>query len=584
MTDAAGGVGSSVERSRYYIDGAFIVEHRPARGALRPTGLLLLPPLGYEDTSAYRSLRHLADALARAGHLVLRLDWPGLGDSGASAREAGLVDRWLGAASDAARSLQQRGLPKVGVIGVRAGALLGLGLSGIDSLVAWGLPVSGRHYLRGEKAFHKMAEAVFGETPADRPPLPEGAVEAGGFYFGPQTVADLGRMEAAALAAQARLRRVLLIPREGSAPPVGLVQAFAGADTAVEVAELGGIGPLLENPYQSVLLPEVGAAIHAFFDEPARPGLHLSAPPAAPQLLLPGGCTERPWRAVGGAGELSGILCIPPGGIQEDHAWTLFLNAGGIRRSGPNRLWTEAARALAAEGRPSLRFDMRDVGDSDGAVEPHADLEAMYSEAPVHDARLAHDALQDLGAGSVDVVGLCSGAFLGARLAAERPVRRALLFNGLVFVWDEDARASSMTAHIRASLFNGRRWRRLLTGRISAVALARAIGKKGLVEARSLVARARGEAAVSDVERLLCAVMDSGCDLHLVSSEGDPSIDYLHRQVRADRRPSLTIVPGVDHTLRPLWSHSRVIALIQGGVDPKQASSPSDSPRSIQEP
>ena len=78
--------------------------------------------------------------------------------------------------------------------------------------------------------------------------------------------------------------------------------------------------------------------------------------------------------------------------------------------------------------------------------------------------------------------------------------------------------------------------------------------------------------------------MDSGCDLHLVSSAGDPSIDYLHRQVRADRLARLTIVPGVDHTLRPLWSHPRVIALIQGGVDPMQAASPSDSPRSIQEP
>ena len=33
-----------------------------------------------------------------------------------------------------------------------------------------------------------------------------------------------------------------------------------------------------------------------------------------------------------------------------------------MRRCGPNRLWTRAARQLAAQGQPSLRLDVHDVG------------------------------------------------------------------------------------------------------------------------------------------------------------------------------------------------------------------------------
>ena len=54
------------------------------------------------------------------------------------------------------------------------------------------------------------------------------------------------------------------------------------------------------------------------------------------------------------------------------------------------------------------------------------------------------------------------------------------LFNGLAFVWDDDARASSMTSQIGRSLLDARRWRRLLTGRIDARALARSIGRSVL--------------------------------------------------------------------------------------------------------
>src|ERR1700677_697466 len=44
-------------------------------------GVLLCPPIGHEQVHSHRSLRHLAENLADAGHRVLRVDYHGTGDS-----------------------------------------------------------------------------------------------------------------------------------------------------------------------------------------------------------------------------------------------------------------------------------------------------------------------------------------------------------------------------------------------------------------------------------------------------------------------------------------------------------------------
>jgi pimeloyl-ACP methyl ester carboxylesterase len=541
-------------RARYYLGETFVVEHAPVGGA--DAGVLLLPPLGYEDTSAYRPLRILADALAAAGHLVLRLDWPGQGDSALDDAHPALIARQQAAVRQAVASLRQRGLTRIVAIGVRAGGLLALSAEDIDELVLWGVPASGRAYLRELKAFHRMAARSFGKVPADAEPLPEGSVEAGGFLIRAQTAADL-----CALPPGGPLRRALVIAREGTAPPTELVAVLRDRGAEVAQDEAGGLGDLLENPYHSALSDTALEAIRAWLASARR--VPFAPHAGADRLVLPGGVTERPWIGAGGAGELSGIRCEPPGGASPGAVWTIFFNAGGVRRCGPNRLWTRAARELAAAGRPSLRIDVRDVGDSDGAITPHRDLEAMYSVASIEDGVAALDALTEEGAGGIDVVGLCSGAFMGVQVAARRPVRCATLLNGLAFVWDDDARASSMTSHIRGSLLDARRWKRLLTGRIDAVALARSVLSRARLSAGEMLSRARGQAPASEVDRMLRFVAARGTRLRLISSEGDPSIQYLYRHVEADRLPELVIVPGVDHTIRPVWAHARIVEWIK---------------------
>ncbi len=535
-----------IRRRRGYLGGAFVVVHRP-QGATRRAAVLLLPPLGYEDTSAYRPLRVLADALAERGHVVLRLDWPGLGDSPGCALDDDLHARRLDAARSARDALRAAGAHVI-ALGVRAGGLLALAAGGFDDLVLWGVPPSGKRYLREERAFHRLASKGFGDVEGE--PLPEGAQEAGGFLHGPAVVTALEALIPGATAAG----RALLIGRDDAAPEEALVAALDGAELTLEQGS--GLGALLENAYHATLDAAVRDTVLAWM--PTESGevaeLHLEA-----ELVLDH-ARERPWELEVDGRMLSGVVCLPATPRSEQD-WQVFFNAGGIRRSGPNRLWTRAARQLAGIGRASLRFDVHDVGDSDGTDQPWSDLEAMYAEASVADALAAVDWVIDQGAAAIDVAGLCSGAFLGAQVSARRTVRRAVLFNGLAFVWDDDARASSMTAHIRGSLLDGRRWRRLLTGKIDARALAGSIVRKGRLRAASLWA---SEGAPDPVDALLQEVMARGTDLRLVSSEGDPSIAYLDAHVPPDRRPPRTLLAGADHTIRPVQLHPRVVDFVLG--------------------
>jgi hypothetical protein len=112
-------------------------------------------------------------------------------------------------------------------------------------------------------------------------------------------------------------------------------------------------------------------------------------------------------------------------------------------------------------------------------------------------------------------------------------------------------------------LFDLRRWRRLLTGRISPVAVTRAIVSKALLAGAAAIARLRGRRPEDEVAVLMRVVMSRGTRLNLISSEGDPSVSYLERHVPPDHRPALTVLPGVDHTIRPVWAHDRVVDLIR---------------------
>src|SRR4051794_16899669 len=82
---------AGVRRTPYYFksQGQWLFGwlHRREQAAHPDHGVIICPPVGHEQVHAHRSLRHLADALAGAGFLVMRFDYHGTADSAGSGED-----------------------------------------------------------------------------------------------------------------------------------------------------------------------------------------------------------------------------------------------------------------------------------------------------------------------------------------------------------------------------------------------------------------------------------------------------------------------------------------------------------------
>jgi pimeloyl-ACP methyl ester carboxylesterase len=100
-----------------------------------------------------------------------------------------------------------------------------------------------------------------------------------------------------------------------------------------------------------------------------------------------------------------GILTEPSAdGSRPDAPTVVFSNIGLNHRVGPNRLYVELARRLAAAGFRSLRFDLSGFGDS----EPRREA-GTYIQRATLDTREALDFLEQRGCRRFVLAGLCSG-------------------------------------------------------------------------------------------------------------------------------------------------------------------------------
>ena len=148
---------------------------------------VLCAPLGHEYTRAHRTLRHLADRLARAGIPTLRFDYPGIGDSPGTDLDPARVASWQAGIRAAIRQAQLlSGRTRVCVIGVRLGATLAALTAvetPVDFLVLWNPAVKMKNHLRELQAIAATAERAAGDI--------QGGFESAGFVMSAETIADL---------------------------------------------------------------------------------------------------------------------------------------------------------------------------------------------------------------------------------------------------------------------------------------------------------------------------------------------------------------------------------------------------------
>ena len=218
-------------------------------------------------------------------------------------------------------------------------------------------------------------------------------------------------------------------------------------------------------------------------------------------------------------------------------------------RAGSHRQFVLLARHLAAQGFPVLRFDVRGMGDSEGAQRPF--------DALTPDIAAAITALQSQQPQVRRVVlwGLCDGASAALLYLHERPDPRV---QGLVllnpWVRSEASLARTHVKHYyRQRLLQREFWLKLFSGRVAGAAV------RGLLDN---LRKARGGGggsaqALAFQQRMAAAWQGFGGRILLVLSGNDYTAREFQEFVKADpawagamTRPGLTVheAAGADHT------------------------------------
>ncbi|MEA2315771.1 MAG: hypothetical protein QOI03_2463 [Solirubrobacteraceae bacterium] len=586
-SDATSPPGGRVAVDALYLSGTavpvFGLMHTPARCTPGASAVLMCPPFGWDEICCYRSRRTWAQSLALAGFPTMRIDLPGSGDSGGSPSECAGLAPWSDALGVAVGQLRRMtGVERVAAICIGLGGLVACKAisegTPIDELVLWAVPARGRALLRELSVFASLEESgAPGDAGSElaRPSPDDGSLWAGGFLLNADTVRELERLDLAELEMPG-VRRALMLDRDGIRADERLRSHLSGRGVAVSVASGDGFGAMMAKPHHARAPRAVFARVQAWLaqaasgEEERERATHTSIAPTAVAAVREGAARaaigdplvhESPMRVPRPFGDLFGILSEPVDGRSRSDLCAVMLNAGAIRRVGPNRMWVEAARRWATLGVPTLRLDLEGIGDADGDGERFSDLGELYLPELVEQVRAALDALESRGAGSRFVLsGLCSGAcwsFHGA-LRDER-VAAAFMLNPQALFWDESLEAAR---DLRRGLRRAS-WQKLLRGEVPIARLLSLAWRAPLkLPLRAVALRGERRRGRSELDDALDRLRDDGKILRFMFSGGEPLYEELERDgylSRLDRWPNVNIerLPGDVHTLRPLQSQQR---------------------------
>ncbi len=581
----------SVRRTAFYLESQgqtlFAWLHHSVEPTACDHGVIICPPIGYEQLHSHRSLRHLADTLAHEEIPVLRFDWHGTGDSAGVDEDAGRMATWMANVRDAVRWMRERlGCQRVSLIGLRiGGSLAAIAASEleIDNLVLWAPVTRGRAYVREMKAISLTAETAPRIAPAA-----DGPIEAAGFVLSSETAADLSRLDL--LQCRPDCRRVLIMSRDDLPDDRRLSDHLSAAGVSVETMAVPGFAEMMLEPHRSQVpetaIRRIAAWLTQRISEEASSmiDIHGAIPKEA---LIPCATnhshTEEGQRLRESAvrfssqPDLFGIVCEPADPVAKDLPLVVLLNAGSSYRVGPGRLYVFLARQLAAQGFRTVRLDFCGLGDSISS-----DLTQENDPHPATAFRDVDLVLKDLqcrfDAQKIVLLGLCSGAYAAFQSAAQiqNPVLvESVLINPLTFFWRAGMslevspvkQLKSIHYYLGAAL-QPSKWLKLLSGRskIGIVGAIRIVLRKwGLLRLSQPVARVAsndrsalvgpGHPQVEDVPGDLDQIIGAGRTLAMFFATTDPGYSILTfyarrkvKQLRQSGRLNVSFIADADHT------------------------------------
>jgi alpha-beta hydrolase superfamily lysophospholipase len=560
--------------------------HHSLIGLKVDIGVVVCQPFGYEAICAHRGMRAFAEAIATAGMPALRFDYLGTGDSAEIDPQADQLQIWTQDVLAAAEELRVRtGVRQVCLLGFRLGALLATLAAAQDNtasaLVVVAPIISGRRYLR-ELRTTRMAASLgldHSESPVDKQDARIGGMEISGFSFSAATLEALAKVDLATLQPPL-LPRMLAIDGAMLAVAGGRAHSSEVQGRTTRVALPGLVEMLMTPPQFAVVPKEVIAATLDWLSKlpgqvPAMPdrtdGLPIGESNSAGpmnELTLAGNASapevvriERPV-FFGADALLFGIVTQPPANEIRRRA-VILLNAGADHHIGASRLYVSMARRWAQHGYVVLRMDLGGVGDS--RTRPgHTDDDVFPQEA-TDDIRSAIEFLRSsYGVRDVTLAGLCSGAYHALRAAvAGLSVNRILMVNPQNYFWKRGETLQGLQlvevvrnpGVYRERVFSLAAWKRMVTGQVNIVRIAKIYLQRPLLAAESTlrdIARRLHIRLPNDLGTELEEVVARGVRVVFVFARGEPGIGLLNLQAgtsvkRLGERCHIHTINGGDH-------------------------------------
>lgn len=530
---------------------------------------VICPPVASEYTRSHRTLRHLCDRLAAAGIPALRFDYHGIGDSPGTDLDPDRLGTWRANIVDAiAHARAVTGCGRVYLVGVRLGATLAALAAEeapVERLVLWNPCVQGRAYVREMRAAALAAERQACDI--------EGAVESAGFITTAETQAAIAKIDLRAATPSVRDRALVLGRDDGGFDPA--VNERLGALGIVnEHARVAGwAGMMAEHQFTvvpdaalDVVVSWLAAGTPRAARDRAVPGI---APPTSISLSV---------RARDGAdARLEEVACrfgaelhlfgvLTRADASTDRPAVVVFNAGAAHHVGPNRLYVELTRDLAAMGSPCFRFDLESLGDSVNR-RPEARENYPYPHHAVANGKAAIDFLKSrFGYRRFIALGLCSGAhtvFHAGLELTDEAIEEIVMVNPMQFYWVEGmsldtSRKFEDMVQYKRSMRDARRWLKLARGDVNFRRMAEVLASQARTHARAWADAftealwpSRAPRLSQDLHRLFAM----GRRLSLFVSDGDPGRDILLAGARLtatrairDGRIRLQMIPQADHT------------------------------------
>jgi pimeloyl-ACP methyl ester carboxylesterase len=515
--------------------GAVAVRITPPDVASRSV-VLLVPALGYESSSSYRTLRAAAESLAAQGHVAVRVELPGTGDA-AGPTGPHRLETLVGSLVESVDALRAAGAEQVSVVGLRAGAtvaLLAAARRDVDGLALWATAAGKRHR-------RELSLMGVGVPETESATAPAGSVVIGGWLFPTPLLDDLAAVDLTT-ARVAPGTRVLVLDREDRPAQDALADALRSGGATVTSVQVGRHDRFLDRPSEDSEIGVEAVAVLAGWYADELPAI------ASPErLVIPGSPSiEIPWRAGDHSGTViedfvhlgeHDLAAVLTHGATPSRDVVLLLNTGSDPHSGPGRAWVEYSRSLALAGQDVARLDFRGWGDS-----PHLESATgrPYDLHHGDDTLSAADALRARGYERVVLAGLCAGAWVALDVARHSRVDAVLALNAQLY-W---ARGDAIEA-----LMSTTRVRRL-----PEIAEIRRRAEAGEWD------RADESGDRPPAARWLDELAERGVPVSLVFAEGDDGVEYL--QDRLGRRIAdlssrgvlrLREVAGIDHSMSRVW-------------------------------